>query len=130
MPKDIFEEYDSKLILIKEADFNELNFSYFSYSKQSFFCYYYFYMQLLYFLIHYAGCSYKWINLTSENYFIERNLSNEVLKDFAGANPNPYICKQDTKSLGLDILKNGMYFPFCEFNNEIIFGRHRLYSLL
>jgi hypothetical protein len=61
---------------------------------------------------------------------LQIKLIEEDLKKTKG---NIYLANtfNDKKKLGLDILHNGMYFPFCLFDDyRIVLGKHRFYSLL
>lgn len=102
--------------------------------KTTYIAYYYDYMLFLHRCFHIEHWEYKWINLLENKFecpiqvdpsmFI--NLNNSFLDE---ANNNK-------KLLGLNILENGMYFPFISLkdkekgNIQCLFGKHRLYSLL
>ena len=100
--------------------------------------YYYYYARWIWQLINYRGCSYKWINVNDYNFNLEE-VSKKSCTDWSTAViQNEYLqLYQESKiELGRDIIKNGLYFPFIigtnQMSNElpVIFGKHRLYSLL
>ena len=107
--------------------------------NQAYNAYYYHYLNCIYQLINNYHWSYLWIDLNHSDY-LYKNCSGKRYKEFFTQNSYLNDCKNNKKQLGLDILKNGMYFPFFGLSLEqkelskhqinLLLGKHRLYSLL
>ena len=71
----------------------------------------------IYDLINNQKCTYEWLNICDYKFI---NASGRDEQDF-NLKGNPFITdaiKKNKKELGLDILKNGMYFPFFCIESE------------
>lgn len=126
--QDQYEYYKNNFSVLIENPLTTITFPGVNNYKTLAFYYYYYYMQFIYHLIHSCNCSYKWINF-SEYEYGQLDTDKDILYDFQGRNPNPYIAGHQPRELAEDILKNNMYFPFFSANNKIIMGRHRHYAI-
>ena len=100
--------------------------------------YYYYYSKWIWQLINIYGCKYEWINIWDEQFDLE-SMTQKSASDFSEqTTKNDYLQLYEKRhiQLGQDLLKNGCFFPFgIGYNNNnhklsVLFGKHRIYSLL
>ena len=131
--EDLYNECKNHSIIV-EPDYKLMGFNNLNNSQIFLFAYYYYYLKQLHQIINNNYCSYEWAgidnelfhnNMTPEKFLLEQEgrTSNQYLKNFS-TQPN---------ELALDIINNGTYFPMSFYklngNKNIVFGRHRFYSL-
>lgn len=124
---------------IIEADLKRFDFPLlWGEDKKYFLIYNYYYLQMVHEIVNKLPCSYKWINLHEwKEKFPSFVLDEErLISSMQGDSGNAYLERTlaNRPTLGRDILRNGMYFPFFyqrQGNKEMpLFGSHRIYSLL
>lgn len=128
----LYDYYKNNHEIILEPTFQLKDLSLYTQEQRIFILYNYYYLQLLHEAVQKKYLSYKWCYL--DEISLHNSMTPQNFQQSQHVNPYLINWKNEPKTLAMDILQNGNYFPlaFRTLNNEsyIHLGRHRYYSLM